>query len=79
MALVCYGNFVTLLFSEIPLRKISHLIETSQMKFAFALLDFLLGGFSDQIKIDLLADFHNRMEILETFALIPLRKFIFLT
>ena len=45
---------------------ISYLTETSQLvlvcEFAFALLDFLLGDFSDQIKNDLFAVFHNGLE-----------------
>ena len=46
----------------------SCLNETSQLillcEFAFALLDFLVGGFSEQIKIDLFADCYNGIEIL---------------
>ena len=51
---------------------ISCLIETSQLilacELAFALLDFLLREFSDQIKNDLFADFQNGLEISEIFS-----------
>lgn len=47
-------------------------------KFVFALLDFVLGGFSKQIKIDLLVDVHYGKGISEIFAGIPIREFIFL-
>ena len=64
---VCHGNFVILFFSEIPFSGISFLIETSELilvcEFAFALLDFLLREFSNQIKNDFVAEFHNGLEI----------------
>ena len=40
-------------------------------EFAFALLHFFMGAFSEKIKIDLLADFHNGMKISQIFAGIP--------
>ena len=40
-------------------------------EFAFALLYFFMGAFSEKIKIDLLADFHNGMKISQIFAGIP--------
>ena len=46
--------------------------------FAFALLDFLLGGFPEQVEIGLFTDFHIGIEISEIFAVIPIREFIFL-
>ena len=56
----CHGSFLILFLSEIPFTEISCLIETSQLilvcDFPFALLDFLLGGFSEQIIIDLFAE-----------------------
>ena len=80
---LCHGNFVILFFSEFPLRGISCLIETSQLilacEFAFALPNFWLAEFSDQIKNDFFAVFHHGLEISKVFfTLIPIKKLIFL-
>ena len=40
-------------------------------EFAFALLHFFMGAFSEKIKIDLLANLHNGMKISQIFAGIP--------
>ena len=40
-------------------------------EFAFALLHFIMGAFSEKIKIDLLANFDNGMKISQVFAGIP--------
>ena len=69
---LCSRNFFILLFSEFPFRGIPCLIETSQLilacELAFALPDFWLAEFSDQIKNDLFAVFHHGLEISKVFC-----------
>ena len=43
------------------------------------IIGLLLGVFSQQIKINLFADFHNGTEISEIFVGIPIKEFIFLS
>ena len=65
----------SILLGNFFLNKTSQLILVGE--FAFVLQDFLQGGFSDQIKINLFADFYNEMEISEIFVVIPIRKINF--
>ena len=65
----------SILLGNYFLNKTSQLILVGE--FAFVVLDFLQGGFSDQIKINLFADFYNEMEILEIFVGIPIKKINF--
>ena len=65
----------SILLGNYFLNKTSQLILVGE--FAFVVLDFLQGGFSDQIKINLFADFYNEMEISEIFVGIPIKKINF--